>query len=192
MIASRPIGNILLLLTILMLEISCASSYLAINPTTINYTGDIIPVGNDIEIKYQYNVFGLSRNERYAKFEERSIYKLIGMLISNQGYDTLYFSEDLVITDGNKVLFPLSLYEIEDRFTQAANRSYQYDDDSMLSFILTEDEATEVLADGKFMEEMDDYYLVDAAIPPGTTVSGLVALPIELNDSLYIWQRDNE
>ena len=196
MIASRPIGNILLLLTIIALQISCASSYRTINPTSITYTGDIIPVGNDIEIKYQYNVFSLSRNKKYAKYEELSNYRLIGMLISNQGYDTLYFSEDLVITDGLNELQPLALDDF-DRFTQSANKTYLDDDDFDEGWIVALtvphglfNDAVSYSADQKFMDEMELYYLVDSAIPPGATVSGLVALPVRLNVRLKIWKRN--
>ena len=179
-----------------MLQLSCASGYRAINPTSITYTGDIIPVGNDIEIKYQYNVFSLSRNDKYAKFEERSIYELIGMLISNQGYDTLYFSEDLVITDGLNELQPLSLEDFNS-FTQSANKTYLDDEDFDEGWVVALtvphglfNDAVASAADRKFMDEMELYYLVDSAIPPGTTVSGLVALLVEPDVRLIIWKRD--
>jgi hypothetical protein len=151
-------------------------------------------VGNDIEIKYQYNVFSLSRNKKYAKYEERSNYRLIGMLISNQGYDTLYFSEDLVITDGINELQPLSLDDF-DRFTQSANKSYLEDDDFDEGWLITVthgifNDAVSFTADRKFMDEMEMYYLVDSAIPPGAIVSGLVALPVRLNVRLKIWKRE--
>ncbi len=196
MIASRPIGNILLLLTLITLQISCASGYRTINPTTINYGSDIIPVGNDIEIKYHYNVLRESRNNKYAKYEERSNYRLIGMLISNQGYDTLYFSEDLVITDGVNELQPLGLEDINS-FTQSANKTYLDDDDFDEGWVVALtvphglfNDAVSSAADRKFMDEMELYYLVDSAIPPGTTVSGLVALLVEPDVRLIIWKRD--
>lgn len=183
-----------LLLATIMLNLSCASSYRAINPTTINYSGDIIPVDNDIEIKYQYNVLRESRNKKYAKYEERSNYRLIGMLISNQGYDTLYFSEDLVITDGLNELQPLALDDF-DRFTQSANKTFLNDDDFDEAWFVTVthglfNDAVASTADRKFMDEMEVYYLVDSAIPPGAIVSGLVALPVRLNVRLKIWKRE--
>lgn len=183
-----------LLLATIILQLSCASGYRAINPTTIDYSGVIIPVGNDIEIKYHYNVLRESRNNKYAKYEERSNYKLIGMLISNQGYDTLFFSEDLVITDGINELQPLRLDDF-DRFTQSANKTYLNDDDFEEGWLITVihgifNDAVSFTADRKFRDEMELYYLVDSAIPPGTTVSGLVALPVRLNVRLKIWKRE--
>lgn len=177
-----------------MLQLSCASRYRTINPTTINYGGDIIPVGNDIEIKYHYNVLRESRNKKYAKYEERSNYKLVGLLISNQGYDTLFFSEDLVITDGINELQPLKLDDFN-RFTQSANKTYLNDDDFQEGWWMTVthgifNDAVSFSADRKFMHEIEMYNLVDSAIPPGAIVSGLVALPVRLNVRLKIWKRE--
>ena len=49
--------------------------------------------------------------------------------------------------------------------------------------------SVEAKANERFINEMLDYYLVYSKVPPGSTVSGLLALPVETNTPLTFKKR---
>ena len=98
--------TIFLALSVLLLS-SCASSYKAIKPESVNYGN--ITQDNNFSFSYKYNVL----QNRYAKKESKKLIRLIAVKMSNNTGRDLVFDKDiklkyannngLTIVDGNLV-----------------------------------------------------------------------------------------
>jgi hypothetical protein len=174
---------------------SCAYKYKSIDTLNLEYSNAPKKLdSSNVEITYQYNILKKSKNRKYAKMEKLEGVSLIAILIDNPGVDTLYFSEDILIYSENELLNPLDLRDANMLLAQPHPREGEtLDDQSFLgefvfNFIPNIVNTIKLKkANLRFWNEMDENYLVDSIILPGATVSGVVALPVLLNEPLTFY-----
>jgi hypothetical protein len=197
--AHQPFCLLFLVIPFLM---GCATQYRHIQPNFMEYSAipDLLDSGN-IEITYRYNVLRGASNEKYARMEEREGICLLAVRITNNGNDTLFFPDDILIECRNSCVFPLEMDEAIDVFIQdhpavldelggatadvvTINTSWGFIIPLAASIPSLINSSVEAKANDHFINEMLDYYLVYSNVPPGETVSGLLALPVEPNTPL--------
>lgn len=168
---------------------ACVAPYRPIDPLTLEYEASPDTLANSpVKVTYQYHVLQEAGNKKYARNERESRVSLLGVLIDNQSADTLLFPENFLIMAGADTLYPLYLDEAD----EALSRYHQYDPGTagfwewLFIYLIPEISlsAGEAKANKAFRKELDQYYLVFSTIAPGTTVSGLLALPVEKNTLL--------
>jgi hypothetical protein len=194
-----PSFCLLLLFTVFM---GCATQYRHIQPNYMEYSAvpDILDNGN-IEITYRYNVLRGANNEKYARMGKKEGICLLAVRITNNGNDTLYFPNDILIESRDGYVFPLEMEDAIDVFIQdhspvldelGGATAYVVTINTGWGFIVPLaasipsliNSSVEAKANDHFVNEMLDYYLVYSNVPPGETVSGLLALPVEPNTPL--------
>ena len=174
----------------------CASQYRHVQPQSLEYhaTPQVLHEG-DIEITYRYNVLAYANNKKYAKMERKEGVSLLALRIANNSNDTLFFPQDILIEGRKEYVFPLDMDEAIDIFIQdqspivseisnsaagavTFNTSWGWVVPLAASIPGIVNSSVESRANDRFINEMLDYYLVYSNIPPGSTVSGLLALPV--------------
>lgn len=177
----------------------CATQYRHIEPHYMQYyiAPDTLHDGN-VEITYRYNVLESASNKKYARMEIREGVSLLAVRIANYGNDTLFFPDDILIESRENCVFPLEMDEAIDVFIQnhspildevgyvdvQINAGWGWIVPIAISIPGLVNASIETKANDRFIKEMLDYYLVYSNVPPGSTVSGLLALPIEPNTPL--------
>jgi len=155
-----------------------------------------------VEITYRYNILANASNKKYARMEKREGVSLLAVRIANYGNDTLFIPDDILIESRNNSVFPLDMDEAIDVFIQdhpavldelggvaieaggALIPSWGFLLPLATSIPSIINSSVEARANDRFIKEMLDYYLVYSNVPPGSTVSGLLALPVEPNTPL--------
>lgn len=178
----------------------CASPYRQIEPQQMVYhaTPDTLRDCN-VEITYRYNILENASNRKYVRMEKRSGISLLAVRIANYGHDTLYIPDDILIEARQSRVFPLEMDEAIDVFIQnesaivnevsgaaniQVNAGWGWVIPIAVSIPSMINASVETKANNRFINEMLDYYLVESNIPPGSTVSGLIALPVVSNTPL--------
>jgi len=188
------------LLLLFVTFIGCATQYRHVEPHTMEYSAmpDTLHSCN-VEITYRYDILANASNKKYARKEKKEGISLIAVRIANNGNDTLFIPDDILIEARDNWVFPLDMNEAIDVFIQDHPAAL---DELMggavevggvfvpggwgflvplaTSIPSTINSSIEAKANDRFIKEMQDYYLVFSNVPPGATVSGLLALPVEL------------
>ena len=184
---------------------SCASHYRHVEPQTMKYHSEPITLHDcNVEITYRYNILENAKNKKYSRMEKRSGISLLAIRIANHGTDTLYIPEDLLIESKNNCVFPLEMDEAIETFIQdnpildevgsgmasvQINANWGWVVPLAATIPSLVNNSIEERANDRFIKEMLDYYLVYSNIPPGATVSGLLALPVQPNTPLSFYKR---
>ena len=182
----------------------CATKYRHVEPHTMKYYAepDVLHSCN-VEVTYRYNILENAKNKKYTRMEKRSGISLLAVRIANHGNDTLFIPDDLLIESRNLYVFPLEMNDAIDVFIQDSqimddvggfanvqiNTGWGWVVPIAASIPSLINNSVEEKANDRFVREMLDYYLVDSNVPPGSTVSGLLALPVEPNTPLDFSKR---
>ena len=94
------------LLVIVLVLSSCASSYNAIKPNSINYQTNLTNQG--IDFSYKYGVLSERGNKKYAKKESLKGIKVVSVKITNNSSQSFVFGKDLRIHSNGS---PVNLVE---------------------------------------------------------------------------------
>lgn len=187
-------------LLLFLLFTGCATSYRHIEPQQMVYqvAPDTLHECN-VEITYRYNILENASNRKYVRMEKRSGISLLAVRIANYGHDTLFIPDDILIEARQSCVFPLDMDEAIDVFIQdesafvnevsgaaniQVNAGWGWVIPIAVSIPSMINASIETKANNRFINEMLDYYLVESSIPPGSTVSGLIALPVVPNTPL--------
>ena len=182
----------------------CATQYRHVEPQSIKYYNEPDYTHNgEVEVTYRYNILENARNKKYARMEQRSGVCLLAVRIANFGNDTLFIPDDLIIESRNYNVFPLDMDEAINVFIQdspvldGVSSAGNIQIDAGWGWVVplaasipgAINNAVEQRANDRFIKEMLDYYLVYSNVPPGETVSGLLALPVKSNTPLKFEKR---
>lgn len=163
---------------------SCASNYYTIQPETIRFDAsrDTL-VGGELAIAWQYEVLKAAGNRRYARKERQQGVSLLALRLANQGAETLAFTETVEIFAGAEQLWPLSVEEAAKVFVQRTREPGEgaVEVEGAEGIVMAAslfNMAKGLNANIRFVKELDAYYLAGRDIPPGSTITGLLALPV--------------
>ena len=163
---------------------NCASNYRLIQPETLSFdSAQDTLVGQKLAINWRYDVLKEAGNRSYARMERKQEVSLLALRLFNSGEDTLAFPESVVITDGSGLLWPLPMEEAAEVFIQRTREPGEgaVEVEGGHGIILAAglvNLAKGLNANIRFVKELDAHYLVGRDIPPGSTVTGLLALPV--------------
>ena len=193
----------LFLLSVLLLG-GCASQYRHVEPHSMKYHNKPYYLYNgEVEVTYRYNILEKAKNKKYARMEKRSGISLLAVRIANFGNDTLFIPDDLLIEGRDNCVFPLEMNEAIEVFIQdnpvmdevgslanvQVNTGWGWVVPIAVSIPGLINNSIEEKANERFIKEMEDYYLIYSNVPPGETVSGLIALPVAPNTPLDFSKR---
>lgn len=168
-----------------LLGAGCAAHYHYIEPANVRFEETAATLaGDQIEVAYRYDVLREAGNRRYARKERQSGIALLALRIQNHGPDTLFLPDDFLVTTGPETLYLLPLEEAAETLSQttaeeAGSGAVEVEVPSGLA--VTRDifnAFTQVKANIRLAKEMEEHYLLPGALPPGCTVTGLLALPV--------------
>ncbi|MEQ9264849.1 MAG: hypothetical protein RLN81_06480 [Balneolaceae bacterium] len=201
---SRKTYSSLLICSFLILT-SCASSYKSINPERVQYGTRIMESG--IEFSYKYNVLKESGNKKYAKKEDKKNLQLVAVRVTNRSDSQIIFEEDVTLYAGGRMLRPIDPDIIKSQLKQNAPLYLLY---SLLWLQISSCEDNECdttnlpigvpialgnmavagSANGKLLEELNEYDILDRPINPGETVYGIIGIKDTGYNPLTIQIRD--
>ncbi|TBN00863.1 hypothetical protein EYD45_13635 [Hyunsoonleella flava] len=185
---------------------SCASRYIAISPSTINYVSENKSEG--LKLEYKYDLL----DKKYAKKEEKKGVKLVAVKITNNTESDLVFGKDFTLgyANGSDVhvmdlettfrllkqspathLFYLLLTPVNLYTTETSNGVQETTSSTPIGLVLGPGLAAgNMIAAGsantKFKTEMQDNNVYGATIKSGETKVGLVGIKSYSYDALSI------
>ncbi|KAA1246529.1 hypothetical protein [Aquimarina sp. RZ0] len=193
------------ILLIYIMMVSCASGYRTIKPSQVRYNSS--SVNKAVSIKYKYNIL----NKRYTKKENKKGIKLVAVQINNNASNDLVFGKDLILQNQNGTA--LNILETEQVFKKLRQSVPSY----LWYLLLTplnlqtttvDNQGVEnrsfplglivgpgiaggnMIAAGaankKFKTDLFNYDLHGATIAKETTVYGLVGIRSETYDAIEI------
>ena len=175
----------------------CASEYILLEPTKIEYHHELQQVDSTfIQITYKYNILRERGNQLLAKNEKSKRISLLAVLVVNPSVDTLYFPKDIIITSKDDKIIPMTLEEAVEtltaRYSPYEEVDFEIETKSGNWHIGTDllNDYKTIISNKSFSDEMKEYYLMNSIILPETSVSGLLALPIQRNKPLVFHLRE--
>ena len=177
--------------------LGCASEYILLEPTKIEFHHKLQQVDcTDIKITYKYNILRDRGNHLLAKNEKSKRISLLAVLIVNPSEDTLYFPEDITIISNDDEIIPMTKKEavgaLVAKYSSNEEVDFEIETKSGTWYLgtgLLNDYKT-IISNKSFSDEMKEYYLMNSIVLPETTVSGLLALPIQSNSPLTFHLRE--
>ena len=110
-------ARVLLFFSILaVLVSSCASSYKAINPSSLNFPDG----GADSNFSYKYNVLKQANNKKLARKEDKTQIRVVAIKIINNTGKTLKYGYNYKIYSGNTEVPVLPISEVTSSINQSA------------------------------------------------------------------------
>ncbi len=186
----RNIWSTLWFLALLSLCWSCASNYYPIQPEALRFDAsqDTL-VGGALAIAWQYDVLKAAGNRRYARREQQQGVSLLALRLANQGPDMLAFPEGLEVFAGAAQMWPLSVEEAAEVFIQRTREPGEgaVEVEGAEGIVMAAslfNMAKGLNANIRFVKELDACYLAGRDIPPGSTITGLLALPVQPGTNL--------
>lgn len=180
----------LLFSALLTLSWSCASNYYPIQPEALRFgaSRDTL-VGDELAIAWQYNVLEATGNRRYARKERQQGVSLLALRLANQGPDTLAFPDAVEIFAGAAQLWPLSVEEAAEAFMQRTREQGEgaVEVEGAEGIIMAAglfNMAKGLNANIRLVKELDACNLAGQDIPPGSTLTGLLALSVQPGTNL--------
>ncbi|WP_347158557.1 hypothetical protein [Pontibacter chitinilyticus] len=85
---------------------SCASSYHAVHPQSINYGAKV--ESNDIVLQYKYDVLAEAGNKKYAKKEKQHFVQVVAVKITNNSDHVIDATNDLKFFAGQNQFAPIA------------------------------------------------------------------------------------
>lgn len=169
---------------------SCASNYHPIQPEALRFEAsrDTL-VGGALAIAWQHDVLKAAGNRRYARKEQQQGVSLLALRLANQGPDTLAFPDAVEIFAGAAQRWPLSVEEAAEVFLQRTREPGEgaVEVEGAEGIIMAAslfNMAKGLNANIRFVKELDAWYLAGRDIPPGSTITGLLALPVRPGTNL--------
>ena len=186
--------NKIYFLGILLLCLSCASTYKNIDPETLGYS--TYSEEDGIRFSYQTNVLQNSGNRKYVKKENRSGVSVLAVKITNNTPESIIFNEDVVLQSGmntyglltpdqissvikqNSASYLLFLLLIPMKLTVSNNgETSEYSIGYAVGpGIALGNLAMAAKANSNFNNELMEYSLINKEIRSGETVYGLVGI----------------
>jgi hypothetical protein len=183
----------LTILTIILIN-GCASSYMPINPPSINYTSHDLQDG--VSLSYKYDVLREKNNKKYSKKEIYNRIKLLTVKITNNTDSVLSIGKDFAFYSGNKqinliepialqkifkqssasylfylLLTPLKLYVADNNSVETYSIGYALGPTLAVGNLLVASSAN-----SNFQKELNHYNIINTNIEKGETVYGIIGL----------------
>ena len=185
--------HFVLLIVILLLS-SCASSYKQIIPSYVNYNNDVTE--NGIEMAFKYDVLKETGNKKYAKKEFKNDISLVVLKITNHTDSEIIFGQNVALFSDNKIIDPVAPSVVRKTLQQSVFSYLPY---LLLTPLRFEFQVNQVSgrfnfgfllglgltggnilvansANKGFQRNIDAYDLRNKIIPAGETVYGIVGI----------------
>lgn len=186
--ANKTAVRTILFFKIMMLSLllsSCASKYRNLEPTTLKFDQlpDTLKTGN-VAFSWKYDVLGSARNRKYARKERWHNVRLLAVRVVNLSADTLFLPENLVVFSEKDTLRMLSAddayAELRQNIADEPLASGGSVGDWLIEIIIDwRNQRVQKKANGRFSDELDQFYLTPSFVAPGKTTVGLLALPMK-------------
>ncbi len=178
--------KVALVMSVVVMVTSCASSYQQINPSSLNYKSSSLDKGVLFEYKYEL------LEKKYKKKELEKGVRLVAIKLTNNSNEDLVFGNDIKLTyyNGNS----LSIMNSEQVFTNLKQKpaSYlwylllspfkSYNQENVNGFsrensgVVGDNMEVAGSANRKFKQDLLNYDINGRTIKKGETVSGLIGI----------------
>lgn len=182
--------KIVLGIFLLSLLASCASSYKAITPESVNYRG--VDNSKPISFSYKYDVLRERGNKKYAKKESRKGVKVVAIRIENNSENSYVFGKDIKIHASGVPINILEPRAVLQQLKQSVPiyllyllltpmQFYNGDSSAPIGLVIGPGiTAGNMIVAGSankhFLEELENNFLNGKVINAGETVYGLVGI----------------
>ena len=185
----------LLLVSLLIMTVGCASSYKPINPSNLNLQTEIDK--EDLSFSYEYDVLQAKGNKKYSKKELRNNLKLVAVKIKNKTNESISVSKDIGFYVNNQEIRLLDPIKATQNLNQST-LSYlfyllltplklmKYNSDGSVNVtpigygigpgITLLNMITSGSANSAFKKELTTNNIIGKSIPAGETLSGIIVV----------------
>lgn len=169
---------------------SCASNYHFINPPSLELTNSPEKLDNGrVEIGARYHVLKDAGNRRYAQNEMKSRVSLLAVRIENNSTDTLYLPNNIYVEAQKTPLYMLrkeEAYEAirQDIVERSSGKGRPFGEWVFHLPRAISNGIFQTKANMRFLEELDEFYLLPCYIAPGMSIVGLLVLEVNQDTPL--------